>query len=418
MSVPLEMLEQDSCSEEVGSEGQFRNSLKAKTGFRSYRDYLRSLNEHCSILDDLDAPPSSLNPGHSRCFVMDLSTNTGPNVAMDVRLNLYFGPRPSTQFGSGRKLSEALHMPLPVDGVRVVQWSTPRRGSEPILTDALGLGLKIPFSFFKALQTRWSYVGRRQGTALPRLQDTSHLVIGNYVARLLAESAQPGYDGIPTVLLARVSQRRRPENLWEGDTFLENVAYDILKENQPGWQHVDEAYRMLLGNLLQQNRISDLSAFDIFVICLLPLLILDAASVRFHCANARKLLLEAYSSAQIMTPRDENQETFYSSLDMERFWFRRSIEDAEDSLERFRIYVQRNCQEKWVERDVYYKIKEDHHSAIREARRLETEIRDQMQLAVGYVAIDDSKRSIELSNIQIVEGKQGQSQRRSHVIDS
>lgn len=252
---------------------------------------------------------------------------------------------------------------------------------------------------------------------MPRLQDTSHLVIGNYVARLLAESAQPGYDDIPTVLLARVSQSESPENLWDRDTFLGNVAYDILKETQPGWPHVDETYRMLLGNLLQQNLVSDLSVFDIFVICLLPLLILDAASVRYHCAHARKLLLEAHSSAQMMTPRGDNQETFYSSLDMERFWFRRSIEDAEDSLERFRIYVQRNCQEKWLERDVYYKIEGDHRSAIREARRLETEMRDQMQLAVGYVAIDDSKRSIELSNIQIVEGKQGQSQQRSNVID-
>lgn len=145
MSVPLEMLEQDSCSEEVGSEGQFKDSLKAKTGFPSYRDYLRSLNEHFSILDNLEAPPNILYPSDSWCFVMDLSKNTGPNVAMDLRLDLNFKQQPRDSFESGRKLLEVLRMPLPVDGVRVVQWSTPPRGSEPILTDALGLGLKSHF---------------------------------------------------------------------------------------------------------------------------------------------------------------------------------------------------------------------------------------------------------------------------------
>ena len=43
----------------------------------------------------------------------------------------------------------------------------------------------------------------------------------------------------------------------------------------------------------------------------------------------------------------------------------------------------------------------------REATRLEAEIRDYLQLQTGELALEESKKSIELSNFQIEEAKRG-----------
>ncbi len=56
-------------------------------------------------------------------------------------------------------------------------------------------------------------------------------------------------------------------------------------------------------------------------------------------------------------------------------------------------------------------VEDELRQARLEASRLETEIRDFLQLQTGELALQESRKSIELSNSQIEEAKRGQSKR-------
>ena len=55
----------------------------------------------------------------------------------------------------------------------------------------------------------------------------------------------------------------------------------------------------------------------------------------------------------------------------------------------------------------YLQIKQERDQIHDEARRLDTEVRDYLQLVVGNLSLEESRKSIELSNQQILEGKRG-----------
>lgn len=77
-----------------------------------------------------------------------------------------------------------------------------------------------------------------------------------------------------------------------------------------------------------------------------------------------------------------------------------------DGLQFFRNRVIVNSGAQWLTSPPYLIIEQYWKDAVNSAHRLELEIRDYMQL-VGGLSINESRKSIELSNVQIQEGKQG-----------
>ena len=59
------------------------------------------------------------------------------------------------------------------------------------------------------------------------------------------------------------------------------------------------------------------------------------------------------------------------------------------------------------ESSAYLKIKRETSQIHNEARHLDTEVRDYLQLIVGSLSLEESRKSIELSNHQLQEGKRG-----------
>lgn len=56
----------------------------------------------------------------------------------------------------------------------------------------------------------------------------------------------------------------------------------------------------------------------------------------------------------------------------------------------------------------YHDTAEEVKDLVQEASRLEGQIRDYLQLRTGELALEESKKSIEVSNQQLQEGKRGQ----------
>ncbi len=63
--------------------------------------------------------------------------------------------------------------------------------------------------------------------------------------------------------------------------------------------------------------------------------------------------------------------------------------------------------EDWLERRSYRTTAAYSEFTTRVAKRLEAEVRDYMQLVVGVLSIEESRKSIQLSNTQLNEGKKG-----------
>lgn len=64
---------------------------------------------------------------------------------------------------------------------------------------------------------------------------------------------------------------------------------------------------------------------------------------------------------------------------------------------------------KLLEGPLYLDFLERRSGFVEEARRFESELRDYLQLEGSRLALEESKKSIELSNYQIQEGKRGSS---------
>ena len=62
-----------------------------------------------------------------------------------------------------------------------------------------------------------------------------------------------------------------------------------------------------------------------------------------------------------------------------------------------------------MEDDAYLTMKEDLDDAIRDAHFIEAEARDSSQLKAATLSLQESQKSIELSNWQIQENKRGTS---------
>ena len=104
----------------------------------------------------------------------------------------------------------------------------------------------------------------------------------------------------------------------------------------------------------------------------------------------------------------DKEEKITSNLGKKRLRLRALVEEAEDDLSCLLKYIRSQTSAAWLLSDSWRKVEEDFKRIQDEASRLEVQIRDYLQLRVGEWALQESKKSIELSNRQIEEGKRGQ----------
>ena len=139
-------------------------------------------------------------------------------------------------------------------------------------------------------------------------------------------------------------------------------------------------------------------------IALIPLISMTAGNVRRECwriRNSRGELMETFKDEKGLLDR------YTFSMSTDRLRLRSYIEAIEDAWMRFNQYMMVHGADVRQNPSMAFlgKAFEDEINA---ARRLESELRDYLQLEVGELALQESKKSIEISNFQIQEGRRGQ----------
>ncbi|KAL8750536.1 MAG: hypothetical protein Q9184_006394 [Pyrenodesmia sp. 2 TL-2023] len=94
-----------------------------------------------------------------------------------------------------------------------------------------------------------------------------------------------------------------------------------------------------------------------------------------------------------------------SILYRERSFLRPWIEDTEDDLEHLERHINLHQRSEWLEGPVYPMFIKESAQLVAQARRLETEVRDFLQIQSGVSALEETRRLIGLSNLQIQESK-------------
>ena len=167
-----------------------------------------------------------------------------------------------------------------------------------------------------------------------------------------------------------------------------------------------EHYQRLFRNALMLDFQAGLNINRLYLLSLVPL---------FKLASLRLQIIDRLSRTNLIALDEidpdipENLESYskcYDGLERERFDLRRNIEDFKNSQQSFaNLVLERDMD--WLNSKAARLMTANSDLAVESAQRLETEIRDYLQIAVSNISVEKSRKSIELSNTSIEEAKQG-----------
>ncbi|KAL8702784.1 MAG: hypothetical protein Q9201_004039 [Fulgogasparrea decipioides] len=441
MSISLDVVEAPNVADPDGI--NLIPELETETGFSSYKAYLeatcsgrRGTEDVLALLEDM----RDLDSAVSCCFIMDVNKSKGAADALTIRLNLSSEPDDSSVYSishvrrfrhsTALELFKGLRSPREDDTVRVVIWYIGGLAIVPEWVDVLGLGLQVPPSFFGALLPKETST-QLESVAEAHFQHPEHLVIGQAVATLLGGSGL----NASTILIAHVLkidsdvlellELEMDRNLPFDHRRNRRAAEDSLGLEQfcnRSFFH----YQRLLRDSLTLGPNGEMDERSLYYTCLLPLLKLCALGVQTkHRRSFEALTVLKDTMGDPLLPTSfmatlspEAMDRFsrngsYKALDLARYKLRRVIEECENAQQFFVTHIKSRDNAAWLSGQSYKAMKSYLNDTINVARRLEVEIRDYMQLVVGALSIEESRKSIKLSDTQIQEGKQGLSRPES-----
>ena len=378
------------------------HALEAETGYSSYFAFMKTYAAEHPYMDGIHAQLT-------RCNTTGVPTFTILDLFNDESSRLRVVPRFDSPIDSATRVVTSLRQPPANVAVQILLWDTDGIFDENTL-NALGLALKINPPFFKAL----FYWDR-----MPQL-DPRHIKIGGIAATIVRHYKLDKPEAVPIVLIASsqphklladavvrkigdVSPFQNPNidaSLYYShlhDPALPTRVYDL----SIGW-HTDYL-RVLKLCLEEEEQAADVAALVLKP--LVPLLYLRKLAIRDYCQRIRGKYRELELDTSFECIRDD----IIHGLPKERLCLRGLVEDSEDELNYSRRYLRSQVSANGLSNGSWLKVEEDLIQTRQEAGRLEAEIRDWLQLQVGEWALQESKKSIELSNRQIEEGKRSQS---------
>ena len=396
--------------------------IKAQTGFNSYGDYVKA----CMVREDRTDlrllwhwMNDVIDPLERISWsIVDLLAHEESPPSFSARHSL-----------EETELLEALHQPpkhacvqvliLPIG--EVIRLDEPQRFIKipPEFFDTLGLVLRVDPQFFLALM---GTLGKRQqfdpsdGTIETRPLRPTHVVIDRTVATFVRHYPSDKPAAPPIIVIAghigwssdvvRVAQQN-----------ISNALPSILSEDLvpfnisplphgPDWRWMYR-YQKIFSAIARNNPGITRSTAAIIAGTLMPLLRWNCLKIRTKFLRLRRMFLELQGAMDMDIIDHHIVNNTSAKLHRERFWLRRSVEDSDDGMSHFESYISAEDANYLPESSAYLKIKQQMDQIHKEARRLDTEVRDYLQLVVGNLALEESRKSIELSNHQIQEGKRG-----------
>lgn len=141
---------------------------------------------------------------------------------------------------------------------------------------------------------------------------------------------------------------------------------------------------------------------------LIALLYLTVIKIRAFCEsireNCEKLQMFADFDWRIV-----KSDEISSGLSEDRLRLDGMLEEWEDGLNHLLRYIRSQTSADWLLSTSWLKVEELLRRTHQGAYRLEAQLCDYLHFQVGELALQESKKSIELSNRQIEEAKRGQS---------
>ena len=404
---------------------KYMSILQAETGYPTFERYLES---HGSIYPKSVREAMSLQREEEsvlnrrlglegcvevtgQCLVTDISVKRDSAQKLDIRRDIICEKFSTPVLSSASKaqvnrqttaieIIEALKLPVNEDSVRLVLWHMPNCRLEMEWVDVFFLLLRIPPSFFRSLVWKRQQGFRHHEGFYHRpqhLYDLETWMIGNFLTISLDN---PVFTEGPVILIVLMGNLYRAVEWLESNTCRSNSLLreedesSFIDENTP-WEH-HKAYVRLLERVLERGPSSDHTFVSLYCTTMYSIL-------RIHVIT----LQESYQSVWAIMIRLGTSNESFNELALKRAELRRNLEDFENCLQCFQSYIRIQGQHATLNTLQYLKYEEHWNRVVAMSRRLEAEVRDQMQLATGMLSIDESRRSIELSNIQIREGKQG-----------
>lgn len=312
----------------------------------------------------------------------------------------------------------ALGQPSTGSVVPIVLWETSEPDDDMI--NALGLGLKIHPRFFHALlaATGKLFTSHEEADRLEKRPFVPDLaVIENHVIKMTRHCLPGHCDGPPIILIAgekfgaSTSGRQVDEIQRFQCATLEDPSEPKIKP--PSWT---EEYLRVLQYNLEKRRASTGRHTDLLFRPLVPLLYFNIFKIREECGLVRERYYKfVVPRKKFLTSLGKADSLAWGTAKVAvedlyemRVVLRRMIEDSEDSSEQLQRFLLSQQTIDVPRKDVLTIIDNDLKQVRVEARRLETEIRDHLRLHTGEMALQESRKSIELSSLQIEEGKRGQ----------
>lgn len=393
-------------SEEPASykDAQVWRNLEAETGFASYTDYLDYYKDVRPNFQDKLKQLRNLPKDHVEANRRPSSDPRKSFAIYDLSMQEDSQTRLSLRCyrDSPTELIQALREARQPSGsicVQLVLWNTYRQTLSHEMADALVLGLKLDVEFLvdliafllleqqyhtrNAAETRKgfraSHNGSVRGTAtLATISQSFMPDPTNVIPFLFVASALDDYlDHDEWVILAR-SVRKMPP-------FCRTPSARLMT--------ADSTYAKLVKHFIAQSRDATPSKIFVLLAAISPLLYVEAYRVRNAYDQSRNKYTDKRQPQQ--------------ALDIMRRNLRRLSEETEDLVGQVFRYLTFEAHSDCLKEPSWLSIKADIMSLIHDARRLETEVRDYLQLQVGNLALEESRKSIELSNLQIREAKSG-----------
>ena len=382
--------------------------LKAETGYASYLAYLNAYETSRPWLKDLKEKLHAISryhfrPDHATCAVLDLSDGD------DSRARL----RLSCCTSSTSLILSALRQPSAAVAARIVFWEASSIANQ--MLNALGLALKIRPRYFQTLLTRCrnrEVLENLSGKFRKERKTTGDIiVIGQYVVTI-ARHYLPENHVAPPVILITGHHLDLWDKVRDVDEVLpfKNPPLEVLPNVTSGVLKWMQEYAHVLGAGLQKGKESTRSDTDLMVQSLSSLLYLHMFETRESCGLARDEYLNCIATRNSLLEFSTGSWHKRGKTSVERLYevhllLRRMIEQSEDGFDQLQKFIQSQQIELIGKVDSPGTIEEDLKRTLLETRRLETEIRNYLQLHAGQLAVRESRKSIELSNLQIEEGK-------------
>ncbi|KAL8885949.1 MAG: hypothetical protein Q9192_006563 [Flavoplaca navasiana] len=378
-------------------------SEREQPEFDSYRAYLWFHNEDATAFSRLcGASRSSTDPGDETIF-----PNRKPSFQRgSAVLNLSEAGQLSTDEGyctqdegDGPRtdMVEALCHPPPDTKIQIAVWDTSNMddfdGCEAF-GDLIGLRYQLDPIVFTAIEASRAPPSYKHQYGLDRFAIT-HAKIGNVVTIVLRP--KDGTHRPLLVLIAGSSRELSPDfrerRIFESCPPFSNSVGGAKKlcplaSLRRGY----DFYSKELNRLLSQYHDSKTSVAECTLLCLLPLLHLSLVKVRYSLSVTRDHFGD-WELSRSDIPYDDQIELRTLISQLESDWW---------SMRRY----MRSCY-KWElsEMRSYQDADNEVKDSVEEASRLEGQVREYLQLQIGIKALEESKKSIEVSNQQIQEGK-------------